>query len=105
MGFHPIDRDTYFLLPPAEHEWLSQEHSARQAKSIVEQHDLSAPGRGHAGKGRDACRSTPVLCLSIYGYATGAFASRKIKCSMYGSGRIRNIACKCHPDHDALAVD
>ena len=29
MAFHPIDRDTDFLLPPSVQEWLPEAHLAR----------------------------------------------------------------------------
>jgi hypothetical protein len=41
MAFHPIDRDTDYLLPPSEQEWLSEPHLARYVVDVVEGLDLS----------------------------------------------------------------
>lgn len=54
MAFHPIDRDTDYLLPPSVQEWLPQAHLARYVVDVVEGLDLSALERAYAGKGSDA---------------------------------------------------
>ncbi len=41
MAFHPIDRDTDYLLPPAVQEWLPEAHLARYVVDVVEGLDLS----------------------------------------------------------------
>ena len=41
MAFHPIDRDTDFLLPPSVQDWLPEVHLARYVVEVVEQLDLS----------------------------------------------------------------
>ena len=103
MAFHPIDRDTDFLLPPSVQEWLPEAHLARYVVDVVEQLDLSALERAYAGKGSDAYHPATLLTLLIYGYATGTFSSRKIERATHDSLAFRYIACNRHPDHDTLA--
>ena len=103
MSFHPIDRDTDFLLPPSVQEWLPEAHLARYVVEVVEQLDLSALERAYAGKGSDAYHPALLLALLIYGYATGSFSSRKIERATYDSLAFRFMACNRHPDHDTLA--
>lgn len=103
MAFHPIDRDTDFLLPPSVQEWLPEAHLARYVVDVVEQLDLSAMERAYAGRGSDAYHPATLLALLIYGYATGTFSSRKIERATYDSLAFRYIACNRHPDHDTLA--
>jgi len=103
MVFHPIDRDTDFLLPPSVQEWLPEAHLARYVVDVVEQLDLSAMERAYTGKGSAAYHPAALLALLIYGYATGTFSSRKIERATYDSLAFRYIACNRHPDHDTLA--
>lgn len=103
MGFHPIDRDTYYLLPPSVQEWLPEAHLARYVVDVVEGLNLSALERAYAGRGSDAYHPATLLSLLIYGYATGTFSSRKIERATYDSLAFRYIACNRHPDHDTLA--
>jgi transposase len=103
MAFHPIDRETDFLLPPSVQEWLPEAHLARYVVEVVEQLDLSGLERAYAGKGSDAYHPAMLLALLIYGYATGSFSSRKIERATYESLAFRFIACNRHPDHDTLA--
>ena len=79
MAFHPIDRDTDFLLPPSVQDWLPEAHLARYVVDVVEQLDLSVLERAYAGKGSDAYHPATLLALLIYGYATATFSSRKIE--------------------------
>jgi transposase len=103
MAFHPIDRDTDFLLPPSVQEWLPEAHLARYVVDVVEQLDLSPMERAYAGRGSAAYHPAMLLALLIYGYATGTFSSRKIERATYESLAFRYIACNRHPDHDTLA--
>ena len=103
MAFHPIDRDTDFLLPPSVQAWLPEAHLARYVVDVVEQLDLSLLERAYAGKGSDAYHPATLLALLIYGYATATFSSRKIERATYDSLAFRYIACNRHPDHDTLA--
>jgi transposase len=104
MAFHPIDRDTDYLLPPSVQEWLPDAHLARYVVDVVEGLDLSALERAYAGRGSDAYHPATLLSLLIYGYATGTFSSRKIERATYDSLAFRYIACNRHPDHDTLAT-
>jgi transposase len=104
MAFHPIDRDTDFLLPPSVQEWLPEAHLARYVVEVVERLDLSGLERAYVGRGSDAYHPATLLSLLIYGYATGTFSSRKIERATYDSLAFRYIACNRHPDHDTLAT-
>jgi transposase len=104
MAFHPIDRDTDYLLPPSVQEWLPESHLARYVVDVVEGLDLSELERAYAGRGSDAYHPATLLSLLIYGYATGTFSSRKIERATYDSLAFRYIACNRHPDHDTLAT-
>jgi transposase len=104
MAFHPIDRDTDYLLPPSVQEWLPESHLARYVVDVVEGLELSALERAYAGRGSDAYHPATLLSLLIYGYATGTFSSRNIERATYDSLAFRYIACNRHPDHDTLAT-
>jgi transposase len=104
MAFHPIDRDTDYLLPPSVQDWLPESHLARYVVDVVEGLDLFELERAYAGRGSDAYHPATLLSLLIYGYATGTFSSRKIERATYDSLAFRYIACNRHPDHDTLAT-
>jgi transposase len=104
MAFHPINRDTDYLLPPSVQEWLPESHLARYVVDVVEGLDLSALVRAYVGCGSEAYHPATLLSLLIYGYATGTFSSRKIERATYDSLAFRYIACNRHPDHDTLAT-
>jgi transposase len=104
MAFHPIDRDTDYLLPPSVQEWLPEAHLARYVVDVVEGLDLSALLRAYVGCGSEAYHPATLLSLLIYGYATGTFSSRKIERATFDSLAFRYIACNRHPDHDTLAT-
>lgn len=77
---------------------------ARYVVEVVEGLDLSELERAYAGRGSAAYHPATLLCLLIYGYATGTFSSRKIERATYDSLAFRYIACNRHPDHDTLAT-
>jgi transposase len=104
MAFHPINRDTDYLLPPSVQDWLPESHLARYVVDVVEGLDLSALVRAYVGCGSEAYHPATLLALLIYGYATGTFSSRKIERATYDSLAFRYIACNRHPDHDTLAT-
>jgi len=104
MVFHPIDRDTDYLLPPSVQAWLPEAHLARYVVDVVEGLDLSELERAYAGRGSEAYHPATLLSLLIYGYATGTFSSRKIERATFDSLAFRYIACNRHPDHDTLAT-
>ena len=102
MAFHPINRDTDYLLPPSVQDWLPESHLARYVVDVVEGLDLSALVRAYVGCGSEAYHPATLLSLLIYGYATGTFSSRKIERATYDSLAIRYIACNRHPADHAL---
>jgi transposase len=68
MGkFHPIDRNTDFLLRPSVQEWLPEDHLARYVVEVVENLGLSDLERAYAGKGSAAYHPAVLLSLLIYG--------------------------------------
>ena len=102
--FRQCDRDTAFLLPPSVDEWLPEEHLARFVVDIVDQLDLSGLTRQYRGAGSAAYHPSMLVALLLYGYATGTYASRRIKQASYESLAFRYIAANTHPDHDTLCT-
>src|SRR3989338_8401192 len=104
--FRSINREIDFLLPPSVQDWLPKSHLARyvvEVVEVVEGLDLSKLESAYAGRGSAAYHPAMLLSLLIYGYATGAYSSRKIERASYDSLAFRFIACNQHPDHDTLA--
>ncbi|OHC26930.1 MAG: transposase [Pseudomonadales bacterium RIFCSPHIGHO2_02_FULL_60_43] len=101
--FRSINREIDFLLPPSVQDWLPKSHLARYVVEVVEGLDLSKLESAYAGRGSAAYHPAMLLSLLIYGYATGAYSSRKIERASYDSLAFRFIACNQHPDHDTLA--
>ena len=104
MHFRSIDRKTAYLLPPSVEEWLPEDHLARFIVEVVEGLDLIRLEQGYAGRGSTAYHPAQLLSLSVYGYATGVFSSRKIESTTYDSVAFRFIAAGSDPDHDTLAA-
>ena len=101
--FHPVDRQTGYLLPPSLDEWLPEDHLARFVVEVVDGLELSALEKAYAGRGSAAYHPSVLLALLVYGYANGVFSSRKIERATYDSVAFRFIAAGSHPDHDTLA--
>lgn len=97
------DRTTDYLLPPSLSEWLPEGHLAYCVAEIVGQLDLSEITKQYQGRGSRAHHPETLLCLLIYGYATGVFSSRKIERASYDSIAFRYLAANTHPDHDTIA--
>ena len=102
--FHPVDRQTGYLLPPSVDEWLPENHLARFIVEVVDGLDVSALEKAYAGRGSTAYHPSVLLSLLVYGYANGVFSSRKIERATYDSVAFRFIAAGTHPDHDTLAT-
>lgn len=103
-NFRPVDRQTQFLLPPSVDEWLPEKHLARYIVEVIAQLDTSAMLKSYRGSGSASYHPTMLLGLLVYGYATGAFSSRKIERATYDSIAFRFIAANDHPDHDTIAA-
>ena len=103
MSFITADRNTDYLLPPSLSEWLPEGHLARFVAEIVGQLDLSEITQHYCGRGSKAHHPETLLCLLIYGYATGVFSSRKLERASYDSIAFRYLAANTHPDHDTIA--
>ena len=95
--FRPINREIDYLLPPSVQDWLPESHLARYVVEVVEGLDLSKLESVYAGRGSAAYHPAMLLSLLIYGYATGAYSSRKIERASYDSLAFRFIACDQHP--------
>jgi len=102
--FHPVDRQTGYLLPPSVDDWLPEDHLARFIVEVVDGLDVSALEKAYAGRGSAAYHPSVLLSLLVYGYANGVFSSRKIERATYDSVAFRFIAAGAHPDHDTLAT-
>lgn len=103
-NFRPIDRDTWFLLPPSVDEWLPERHLARFVVEVIESLDLGTMTSSYRGSGEASYHPRLLLGLVIYGYATGVFSSRKLERATYDSVAFRFVAANQHPDHDTIAA-
>src|ERR1700760_3078665 len=103
-NFRAIDRDTGFLLPPSVDEWLPERHLARFVVEVIAGLDLRAMTGSYRGSGEASYHPQLLLGIVIYGYATGAFSSRKLERATYDSVAFRFIAANQHPDHDTIAA-
>ena len=56
------------------------------------------------GAGQRTYHPALLLCLLVYGYATGVFSSRKIERATFDSVAFRFIAAGSYPVHDTLAT-
>ena len=101
--FHPLDRDTPYLLPPSLQDWLPEGHLARFVVEMVDALDLSELEGGYEGRGKTAYHPAMLVGLLFYGYATGVFSSRKLEQATYDSVAMRYITADTHPDHDTIA--
>ncbi len=103
-NFRLIDRHTGFLMPPSVDEWLPQRHLARFVVEVIEGLDLRAMTGCYRGSGEASYHPQLLLGLTIYGYASGVFSSRKLERATYDSVAFRFIAANEHPDHDTIAA-
>jgi transposase len=102
--FVNVDRDTAYLLPPSVQQWLPEDHLARFVVEIVERLDLGKLTTAYSGRGSEAFPPSMMVALLFYGYATGAFSSRKLERETYDSVAMRYVAANRHPDHDTIAT-
>ena len=101
--FHPVDRQTGYLLPPSVDDWLPEGHLARFIVEVIDGLDLGVLEKAYAGRGSAAYHPSVLLGLLVYGYANGVFSSRKIERATHDSLAFRYLAAGTHPDHDTLA--
>lgn len=83
-------------------EALPEEHLARFIVGVVGLLDLSAIYGRYRERGGMPYAPEVMLSLLLYGYASGAFSSRKIERATYESIPFRYIAGNMHPDHDTI---
>lgn len=100
--FHPVDRQSGYLLPPSVDECLPEDHLVRFVVEVVDCLDISALEKAYAGRGGAAYHPSVLLSLLVYGYAKGVFSNRKIERATHDSLAFRFIAAGTHPDHDPL---
>ena len=103
-NFRPTDRQTGFLMPPSVDEWLPQRHLARFVLEVIDGLDLKAMSKTYRGSGSASYPPATLLCLLVYGCATGVFSSRRLERATYDSVAFRFIAANDHPDHDTIAT-
>ena len=94
-----FDRDTPYLLPPSVQDGLAESHLGRFVVEVVSKLELP-----YAGRGSKAFHPEMLLVMLFYGYAAGAFSSRKLERATYDSLAFRYIATNTHPDHDTVAT-
>jgi transposase len=104
LKFLATDRDTPFLMPPSVQEWLPEDHLARFVVEVVQKLDTRNIENAYSGRGSKAFSPSMLLSLLFYGYATGAFSSRKLEAATYDSVAFRYLCANTHPDHDPIAT-
>lgn len=63
--FHPVDRQTGYLLPPSLDPWLPEDHWARFIVEVVGGLDLSRWEKAFAGRGSAAYHPSVLLSLLV----------------------------------------
>ena len=102
-NFRAIDRKTGYLLPPSVDDWLPEKHLARFIADVIDDLDLGQMSGAYRGTGSASYHPRMLLCLLVYGYATGVFSSRKLERATYDSVAFRFLSGNEHPDHDTIA--
>ena len=87
-NFRTIDRQTGYLLPPSVDEWLPEKHLARFIVEVIDGLDLGRMSGAYRGSGSASYHPRMLLGLLVYGYATGAFSSRKLERATYELGGV-----------------
>ena len=77
---------------------------ARFIVEVIDDLDLGRMSGAYRGSGSASYHPGMLLGLLVYGYATGAFSSRKLERATYDSVAFRFIAANDHPDHDTIAA-
>ena len=85
-------------------EWLPEKHLARFIVEVIDGLDLGRMSGAYRGSGSASYHPRMLLGLLVYGYATGAFSSRKLERATYDLVAFRFIAANDHPDHDTIAA-
>jgi len=101
--FITVDYEAALDLIVSLRECLSPDHLARFVVEVIAQLDLNCIYVQYGTRGGEAYAPEILLGLLFYGYATGAFSSRKIEKATYESIPFRYIAGDLHPDHDTIA--
>ncbi len=102
--FKTVDYDQALELTVRLGDCLPPDHLARFVVDSVAQLDLSALYAQYGPRGGEPYAPEVLLGLLLYGYATGAFSSRKIERATYEAVPFRFIAGNLHPDHETLAT-
>ena len=64
----------------------------------------SAMMQSYRGTAAASYHPNLLLCILVYGYASGVFSCRKLERATYDSVAFRFIAANDHPDHDTIAA-
>ena len=91
-------------MPPSVDEWLPERHLARFVVEVITSLDLRSMTGSYRGSGEASYHSSVLLCILVYGYATGVFSSRKLELATYDSVAFRFVAANQHPDHYTIAA-
>lgn len=101
--FKTVDYEAALDQTVSLREALPANHLARFVVELVAQLDLTSIYERYGTRGGEAYAPAVLLALLFYGYATGAFSSRKIEKATYETLPFRFVAGGLHPDHDTLA--
>ena len=80
--FRPYSTEQGELVPTYLGDWVPENHLARMISEIVDQLDLTEITKRYSNRGEEAYHPALLCKLWFYGYATGVFTSRKIRCAL-----------------------
>jgi len=83
-------------LPPSLQYWVLQNHRGHFVIAAVEQPDLCRADH-EQDSGSEQHPPATMLALLVYSYATGTFASRRIKQSSFDNVAVRYLCADTHP--------
>ena len=105
QNFLTCDREQALLLPPDLRDWLPADHLAWFVLDVVDEIDLEAFLADYRvdGWGRAAFDPAMMVALTLYSYAIGERASRRIEQRCREDIAFRVICANQMPDHATIA--
>ena len=102
--FRAYEPDQLLLLPPALSDWVPDEHLARFVSEVVDALDLSTIESTYdEERGYPPYHPRMMVKLLVYGYCTGAYASRRIAEKLVDSVAFRYLAAGNFPDFRTIS--
>src|SRR5207302_9735986 len=104
-GYRTYLPEQELLLPPSLREWLPENHLVYFVSDVVDQLDLSAIHAVYEKEKRGQPPYDPRLMtkLSVHGYCTGVFGSRRIQKRLREDIPFRVLAAGNEPDFRTIS--